>query len=106
MKKYKNKRHFKKNIDKHFHCINLWKTTIRILFFVVILIILFKSYMKNKEDKSDCRLSLEQKLNDYETKNFSIIRRLECPPCGFFSYYLVYVGCIQKIFIRGEYSHC
>ena len=38
---------------------------------------------------------------DYENINFAILRRTTCPPCGLFSYYIVYLGCIRKYMIQG-----
>ena len=60
--------------------------TIIILYFSIILLLLFKSYLDKKAK--------------YQTKKFSIIRRLECRNCGFFSYYIVYVGCIHKYLLE------
>ena len=36
----------------------------------------------------------EQKLEIFRTKKFAILRRLECPNCGFFSFYIVNLGCV------------
>ena len=33
---------------------------------------------------------------DYENINFAIIRRTDCITCGLFSYYITYLGCINK----------
>jgi len=38
---------------------------------------------------------------DYENINFSVIRRVSCRPCGLFSNYIVYLGCIRKYLIEG-----
>ena len=69
---------------------------------LIYLPIIFLSSLDN-DGNSDFRieLSLEKKLKDYLIKNFSIIRRIECPTCGFFSHYIVYTGCIYKFLSEG-----
>ena len=37
-----------------------------------------------------------QKKYDYKNKKFAILQRLECPQCGFFSFYIVHLGCMNK----------
>lgn len=34
--------------------------------------------------------------SNYEPSKFAIIRRTNCPFCGFFSFYIVHLGCINK----------
>ena len=41
-------------------------------------------------------LNCQQKMKDFQYKNFSILRRLECPSCGLFSFFIVNLGCIKK----------
>lgn len=38
---------------------------------------------------------------DYKKYKFAIIRRLNCPPCGLFSDYIVYLGCLVKYLKEG-----
>ena len=40
-------------------------------------------------------------MYDYKYKNFSIMRRIDCPNCGFFSFYIVHLGCINKYLSLG-----
>ena len=42
-------------------------------------------------------------LNNKQNKKpkFAIIRRLDCSTCGLFSYYIVYLGCINKYINEG-----
>ena len=61
----------------------------------------FLLFSKPFDKNGNYGLSLEQKMKDYNTKNFSIIRRFECLKCGFFSYYIVYLGCMNKMFVDG-----
>lgn len=37
----------------------------------------------------------------YKKYKFAIIRRLNCPPCGLFSDYIVYLGCLVKYLKEG-----
>ena len=37
-----------------------------------------------------------------KTKNFVILQRLECPQCGFFSNYIVHLGCIYRNLLLGN----
>ena len=46
-------------------------------------------------------LSLGQKMDDYKTKKFVIFGRKECPNCGLFSFYVVFIGCIHKYLSEG-----
>lgn len=39
--------------------------------------------------------------SNYEPSKFAIIRRTNCPVCGFFSFYIVHLGCINKYINRG-----
>lgn len=56
-------------------------------------------FNKNKDYKYG--FSIQQKMKDYLSKNFSIIQRLECPNCGFFSFYIVHLGCAYKSLSQG-----
>ena len=40
-------------------------------------------------------------MKDYDTKKFAIMRRTECPDCGFFSFYIVHLGCIKRYLEKG-----
>lgn len=68
--------------------------------FLIIIIIIAIS---NKEFNNNNRLSYRQKneMIDFKTKIFYIIRRLDCPSCGFFSFYFVYLGCVKKLLSEG-----
>ena len=74
--------------------IKFWK-----VFLIIILFIKFSSQKKNQENNYG--LSFEQKMKDYATKNFTILRRTECPDCGFFSFYVVHLGCIKRYLEKG-----
>ena len=56
-------------------------------------------FNKNKDSKYG--FSIQQKMKDYLSKNFSIIRRLGCPYCGFFSFYIVHLGCAYQSLSQG-----
>ena len=47
------------------------------------------------KDCNKYRVSNAQKKNDYTSKKFAIIRRLECPNCGIFSFFIVNLGCVN-----------
>ena len=38
---------------------------------------------------------------DYENHSFVILRRTNCRNCGLFSYFIVYLGCINKYISLG-----
>ena len=40
-------------------------------------------------------------MNDYSTKKFALIQRHDCTTCGFFSFYIVHLGCIYKYLSEG-----
>ena len=71
-----------------------------ITIFYIFIIIKIKN---NNHDKSDDYITInyEQKMEDFQYKNFSILRRLECPVCGFFSFFIVNLGCIKKFLSMG-----
>lgn len=67
-----------------------YKNLLKIGFSVNLLIIIFISIInKNYPDL------------DYENINFAIIRRRDCLPCGLFSYYITYLGCINQFINNG-----
>ena len=48
-----------------------------------------KSYNKSEEDKKNNL--------DYNKNKFAIIKRNDCPICGLFSYYIIYLGCTNPL---------
>ena len=81
------------------------KKKIIILFFLLsINIILFLLHFKKYKKISNFDNNLEHKnsiILDYNNNSFAIIRRLDCRLCGLFSYYNVYLGCINKFINLG-----
>ena len=69
--------------------------------FLIIIIIIFIIIIIKNEHRINYGLSDTKKMKNYKTKFFSIVRRLDCPKCGFFSYYLVHLGCINKLLSKG-----
>lgn len=61
----------------------------------------FKKKIKKYNHKNIFDLSLEEKINSYNTNKFAIIRRLDCPNCGFFSFYIMHLGCVNKYLLKG-----
>ena len=54
--------------------------------------------------RQDIKLLKEKKIinySDYENKEFAIIKRIECRHCGLFSFYKVYLGCINSFIRKG-----
>ena len=51
--------------------------------------------------EKDYGLSLEQKMNDYATKKFALLQRHDCKSCGFFSFYIAHLSCIDKYINEG-----
>lgn len=72
---------------------------ILILIIIQLIYMLIKKYIilllnhKNKEQI--------EKKKYYEKEKFAILRRTGCRSCGLFSYYLVYMGCINKFLGKG-----
>lgn len=64
------------------------------------LIIIFIFVFYNKKFEINKIYKREDNI-DYTNSNFAILRRIDCPICGFFSYYIVYLGCINKYLLEG-----
>ena len=62
---------------------------------------LFDEKIKNYNHLTNNNLTNEEKINVYNNKKFAIIRRLGCPDCGFFSFYIVNLGCIFLYLSKG-----
>ena len=66
---------------------------------LIIIYFLFNSLISkySKEKKNNINyLKQKEKRRDLKTKKFAIGRRVECPQCGFFSFYIVNLGCVYK----------
>ena len=63
--------------------------------------VFFEEEINNNKMFSTYCLTLEEKMKNYKTKKFVIIRRLESPNSGFFSFYIVHLGCINKYLLDG-----
>jgi len=46
-------------------------------------------------------ISFDEKMKDYKTKKFVLFGRKEYPFCGFFSFYIVHLGCANKFINEG-----
>ena len=71
----------------------------KLIYLIIISIVIFIFFKNNHHNIYG--LSYDEKMKDYNNKNFSIIQRLQCPNCGFFSFYLVHLGCIYKLLSAG-----
>ena len=71
-----------------------------IAIFYIFIIIKIKDDNHNDFNDSISK-NYQQKIKDFQYKNFSILRRLECPGCGFFSFFVVNLGCIKKFLSTG-----
>ena len=73
-----------------------------LLFFVLckIIINLINKNINNQTKNNHNRINREKK-HYLKTKNFAILQRLECPQCGFFSHYIVNLGCMNKYISLG-----
>ena len=60
---------------------------------------IFISYIGN--NKIEYGITLEEKKKEYLTKRFAIVIKRECRFCGFFSFYLIYLGCLKKYLSQG-----
>ena len=80
------------------------KTTIKLFFLFLILLLIMHIFGKYYTE-----ISLSYKYykenwkyrHDLKVKNFVILQRLECPQCGFFSNYIVHLGCIYRNLLLG-----
>ena len=61
----------------------------------------FQKKIKKYNYKNINNLSLNEKINNYNNNKFAIIRRLDCPNCGFFSFYIIHLGCVYKYLLKG-----
>ena len=76
-------------------------TILKILILIIIYFLfncLINKYYKEKKN-SIIYLKQKERRRDLKTKKFAIGRRVECPQCGFFSFYIVNLGCIYKYYI-------
>ena len=71
------------------------------VYIFITLIYLFQYYLLNFTDWSSYGLSFQQKMKDYLTKNFTILRRRDCWYCGLFSFYAVHLGAVNKSLSEG-----
>lgn len=69
-----------------------------ILFFIEYFNFYSKIY-RNLVNKQDSKIFFDNEL-DYKNSKFAIMKR-PCKICGFFSYYKVFLSCIQKYIIKG-----
>ena len=46
-------------------------------------------------------LPINPNKKDYSLYRFSIVQRLQCPNCGFFSFYMLHLGCLKKCLSMG-----
>lgn len=69
-----------------------------ISFFLIIIYFLFSYH----HPKNNYGLPFNKKMKDYHNKEFIILQRKDCPGCGFFSFYGVHLGCINKTLNEGS----
>ena len=69
----------------------IFKLKISFALIFLIYILIFNKW----KDYNKYRVSNVKKKNDYTSKKFAIIRRLECPNCGIFSFFMVNLGCVN-----------
>ena len=114
IKRKKNKFNIKKKILYSKTCYKIKKPSkqkkikcgmkIILIFFLIIvniIMIYYNSHNNKNNQKEDYGLSFEEKLKDYNTKKFVLFGREECPFCGFFSFYIVHLGCANKFLNEG-----
>jgi len=95
-----------KNLNKNkinyyfYHIVIIQKILIfYLLFFFINYFFKEFHYNKNIFNQSYTKIYLQHKI-DYENNIFAIMRR-PCKLCGLFSYYKVFLSCIQKYIIKG-----
>ena len=77
--------------------IKIYNKNIIILKIVILLIFILIQNFINQNNKD---VAINHKI-DYDTNSFVILRRTSCDSCGLFSFYMVYLGCINKWITRG-----
>ena len=85
---------------------NATKTCIRakLKIFTLIIIYMLIKYINNKPfpNKNNFEyIKKRERMYDLKTKKYAIVHRLECPQCGFFSFYIVHLGCLYKYLTLG-----
>ena len=74
-----------------------------ILFLILLLIMhLFGKYYTEINLSYEYYKEKWKYKHDLKIKNFVILQRLECPQCGFFSNYIVHLGCIYRHLLQGN----
>ena len=81
--------------------IKYYMKILTILFLIIINIIIINYFFLNNYQRDDYGLSFEEKMKDYNTKKFALFGREEFPNCGFFSFYIVHLGCANKYLNEG-----
>ena len=69
------------------------------IFLIFVIYILIKNFIikqNNEKNNNNGYIKNRERMHDLKTLNFVLGRRLECPQCGFFSFYIVNLGCIYK----------
>ena len=88
----------KKNINiSSFFSIKL----IYIFLFLFLIIRFYFTYYDEIVNKMEHYIKKRKYRHELKTSNFSILSRLECPQCGFFSFYIVHLGCIYRYLLSG-----
>ena len=94
--------HFKQNKIKCYYCYLVIFQQILIFYLLFFFINYFSKQFHDNQNifnQSYTKIYLQHKL-DYENNIFAIMRR-PCKLCGLFSYYKVFLSCIQKYIIKG-----
>ena len=99
---------------KNFYCkysflfnFKLFKIIILILAYLFFKEKIKTKYFENIKDIADFQKNIylinknHSKL-DYENNTFAILKRNNCPLCGFFSYYCVFIECVIPYIINGD----
>ena len=76
---------------------------IYLVFFLIFFIFFYQIKKKNTTNNQfeDINIKKYNNYRVYENLKFAIIRRIECIQCGFFSNYIVYLGCINSFLEKG-----
>ena len=69
------------------------------MIFINVINIIIQFYVFNTIDYYN--LPNNQNKKDFSLYRFSIVQRLQCPNCGFFSFYMIHLGCINKCLSMG-----
>ena len=74
------------------------------LYLIIITISFKKQNIKNNRIIIDDNISDNNKISklDFEHTKLALLIREHCDSCGYFSYYIKFMGCVVEVLFKGE----